>query len=281
MRRNSFLGLTAGGFHRLAYVEWGDPMSSRVAVCVHGLTRTGRDFDPLAQALAAEGWRVVCPDMPGRGESDWLAQPADYDFPVYLNDLVALLARLQVDTVDWIGTSMGGLLGMTLAAKAGTPLRRLVLNDVGAVLSKQGLERIRGYVGLETTFESRPEAEARLRALLAGFGPLTEPHFAHLADHSLKPAEGGGVRFHYDPAIGTAMRAAPLADIDLWPLWDAVRCPVLLLHGAESDLLTAETAAAMTGRGPACRLVTLPGIGHAPSLMPAEQISVIVDWLRS
>lgn len=281
MRRRSVLGVSGASFHRLAYVEWGDPAAAQVVVCVHGLTRTGRDFDTVAQALAAEGCRVICPDMPGRGESEWLAQPAEYDFPTYVADLTALLARLDVEAVDWIGTSMGGLLGMTLAAKAGTPIRRLVLNDIGAFLDQAGLERIRGYVGLDMRFEARRLAEARLRELLATFGPLTEEQFAHLAEYSIMPTEDGGMRFHYDPAIGDALRAAPLADVDLWALWDAVRCPVLLLRGAESDLLSAEVAEEMTRRGPGCRLATFPGTGHAPSLLADDHVSVIVDWLRA
>ena len=281
MRSGGFHGLSGNRFHRIAYTEWGEASSSHVVVCVHGLTRTGRDFDTLARALAERGCRVICPDMPGRGDSDWLERAAQYDFTTYLNDMTALLARLDVESVDWVGTSMGGLIGMTLAAKGNTPIRRLVLNDVGAMIDKAGLERIRGYVGVDGRFASREAAVSRLRLLLAGFGPLTEDQFAHLASSSIRPAAEGGVRFHYDPAIGEAMRAAPLADIDLWPVWDAVRCPVLLLRGAHSDVLSAAVADEMTRRGPGCRLVTFPDTGHAPSLMADQQVSAIVDWLVS
>lgn len=279
MRSGSISGLSGNRFHRLAYVEWGELSASRVVVCVHGLTRNGRDFDSLARALAARGCRVVCPDMPGRGESDWLEQAGEYDMATYLTDMTALLARLDVESVDWVGTSMGGLIGMMLAAKGNTPIHRLVLNDIGAVVEKAGLERIRGYVGAHTYFASREEAFAQMRMLLASFGPLSEEEFTHLAENSIRLADDGGVRFHYDPAIGEALRGAPLAEVNLWPVWDALRCPVLVLRGADSDLLSAEVAAEMTHRGPGCRLVTFPDTGHAPSLMAEDQLSCIIDWL--
>ncbi|GEM_PF-5005 len=279
MRSGGVHGLSGNRFHRIAYTEWGEATASHVVVCVHGLTRTGRDFDTLARALAERGCRVICPDMPGRGDSDWLERAAEYDFATYLSDMTALLARLDVEAVDWVGTSMGGLIGLALAAKGNTPIRRLVLNDIGALVDKAGLERIRGYVGIDTHFPSREAAVSRLRLLLAGFGPLTEDQFAHLANSSIRLADGGGVRLHYDPAIGEAMRAAPLADVDLWPVWDAVRCPVLLLRGEMSDVLSVEVADEMTRRGPGCRLVTFAGTGHAPSLMADQQVAVVVDWL--
>jgi pimeloyl-ACP methyl ester carboxylesterase/HPt (histidine-containing phosphotransfer) domain-containing protein len=279
MRSGGFHGLSGNRFHRVAYTEWGDPAAPHVVVCVHALTRTGRDFDALARELAVRGCRVVCPDMPGRGDSDWLEQVSDYNFITYLNDMAALLARLGADTVDWIGSSMGGLIGMMLAAKGNTPVRRLVLNDVGAVLAKAGLERIQSYVGVDMQFSSREAAVARLRLLLAGFGPMSPTQFEHFADTSLRPAPGGGLRLHYDPAIGEALRASPAAEVDLWPVWDALRCPVLLLRGALSDLLSAEVADQMTRRGPGCRLVTFADTGHAPSLTTPEQISAVCDWL--
>lgn len=280
MRRRSVLGLAPSGFHRVSYTEWGDSDAPRVAVCVHGLTRNGRDFDRLAERLASSGWRVACPDMPGRGDSDWLPAAQLYDMPVYLGAMTALLARLDVEAVDWIGTSMGGIIGMVMASQPNSPIRRLVVNDIGGFVPQQALERLRGYVGLQMEFPSMTAAEAYLREILAGFGPLSDEQWRHVTAVSVAPAEGGKYRLRYDPCIGDAIRATPPQDVDLWPVWDAIRCPVLLMRGGRSDLLLAETAEAMRTRGPGCELVTFADSGHAPALMAPEQIDVVTDWLE-
>lgn len=270
--------LSGSGFHRMAYYEWGAADAARTVVCVHGLTRNGRDFDTLAAALADAGYRVVCPDVAGRGASDWLSAPADYGFPQYLADMTALIARLDVAWVDWIGTSMGGLIGMMLAARPETPLRRLVINDVGPFIPKAALERIGTTLGTDPVFADMNAAEAHLRTIHAPFGALTDAQWRHLTEHSLRPVEGG-FKLRYDPMIGEAVREEPPGDVDLWPVWDAIGCPTLVLRGARSDLLLAETAEEMRGRGPGADVVAIPGCGHAPALMDERQIGIVSNWL--
>ena len=279
MERHRLRGLSPAGFHDLAYTLWrpgGKPR--RVAICVHGLTRNGRDFDFLAKDLAKAGCLVVCPDMVGRGDSDWLAVPEHYGLPQYCADLNALMARLEADRVDWVGTSMGGLIGMTLAAQPKTPLGRLVVNDIGPFIPEAAIERIAAYAGSDPRFADLAEAEAYLREVHAPFD-LSDAQWRHLAEHSVRPAEEGGLRFHYDPAILSSLGKPPFDAVDLWPLWDAIASDVLVLRGAESDLLLPETAAEMTRRGPGAKLVEIPGCGHAPGLMDPAQIALIRDWI--
>lgn len=273
--------LSSAGFHTMAYREWGAPDVDRVVVCVHGLTRNGRDFDALAAALAGSGCRVVCPDVVGRGDSDWLGDPAGYGFPQYLADMTVLLARLDAEAVDWVGTSMGGLIGMMLAAQPGSPLRRLVLNDVGPFLPKAALERIAGYVGQDPRFPDLDAAETYIRDIHAGFGALADPEWRHLTETSVAAAEAGDgtLRLRYDPGIGANFRARPVEDVDLWPIWDRITVPTLALRGAESDLLLPETAAEMARRGPRAELAEIAGCGHAPALMDPDQIALVRDWL--
>ncbi|MFN8927765.1 MAG: alpha/beta fold hydrolase [Rhodospirillales bacterium] len=279
MRQGTVLGLSARGFHRVAYAEWGEGTAPRTVVCVHGLTRNGRDFDALAGDLAARGRRVVCPDVVGRGDSDRLADPLGYGFPQYLADMTALIARLDVDAVDWVGTSMGGLIGLLLAVQPNSPVRRLVLNDVGPFVPKAALERIAANVAGPTRFPDLSAAEAHLRVAQAGFGALTDAEWRDLTRRSVRPAADGGWLLAFDPAIAVPMTAQPIADVDLWPLWDAVRCPVLVLRGARSDLLTAGTAAAMAARGPKARVVEIADAGHAPALLDPAQIAVVRTFL--
>jgi len=266
------------GFHRLAYWEWPGPPGGRSVLCLHGLTRNGRDFDALAEVLSAT-CRVVAPDMPGRGKSDWLKVPADYGYPVYLGDVAALIARLGVAELDLVGTSMGGILGMFLASFPGTPIRRLVVNDVGPLIAKEGVARIGTYVGEDPSFADLAALEAALRQRAAPFGPLSDAQWRHLATVSARAKPDGTLGFAYDPAISEAFRDAPAADVDLWAQWDAISCPTLVLRGAQSDLLRAEDAQAMTRRGPKARLIEFPGIGHAPALMAADQIAAVRDFL--
>lgn len=286
-RRGSVTCISTAGLHRMAYQEWGDPQNTDVVICVHGLTRISEDFQDLARGIS-DRFRVVCPDVVGRGRSSWLRNPMLYGVPQYVSDMVTLIARLNVDQVKWVGTSMGGLIGMSLAALEHTPVERLVLNDVGAVLGGAALGRIATYVGLKTEFDSYDQAYGTCRAIFSGFGPHSESQWKQLIDSVLVDLPDGRVRVHYDPAIAEPFRQAygaqtaagkPPDDLNLWPIYDAVRCPTLLMRGAESDLLTREIAHQMSARGPAAQLVELPGVGHAPTLMHDDQISVVRNFL--
>jgi pimeloyl-ACP methyl ester carboxylesterase len=277
--RRNFRSLSAHGFHEVVYRDWGHPESSRVVVCVHGLTRNGRDFDALAAALA-ERFRVLCPDMPGRGESEWLADPNDYAFPTYITALTAMLAHARVDRVAWVGTSMGGLLGMLIAAQRGSPVTRLVVNDIGPVIEPAALARIAGYVGLDPVFESFAALEAHIREVSAPFGSLTDAQWRDLASSTARQAADGSWRLKYDPGIAIPFRSSgSTAAGDLWAVWDAIACPTLLLRGAQSDLLSRGTAAAMCARGPAPRMIEFAGVGHAPMLLSSGQIEPVVAFL--
>ncbi|TVR77987.1 MAG: alpha/beta hydrolase [Rhodospirillales bacterium] len=279
MHEHSYLSLGPHGFHRIAYYEWGQPSAKRALVCVHGLTRRGRDFDFIAEALEDQ-YRVACPDLPGRGNSHWLPVPADYGPPTYVQDMAALIARLDVAEVDWIGTSLGGLLGMMLAAQPNTPIRKLVVNDVGGYIGKAALERIAGYVGNDPEFETIEGLEGYLRQVAAPFGPLTDSQWRHLAEHSVRhDPKTGKLRLHYDPRLAEPFKEGFSEPVTIWPVWDAIKCPVLVLRGAQSDVLLKETAEEMLTRGPKAELAEFPGVGHAPMLMDPDQIRIVRDWL--
>lgn len=277
-RTRSFASLSPHGFHRVVYYEWGDPANDRVAICVHGLSRNGRDFDVLGEALS-DTHCVIAVDMPGRGSSQWLPDPSDYVFPTYLTTLTALVARSGASQVAWVGTSMGALLGMVMAAQRDTPVSRLVVNDAGPLIEPAALARIRDYLGLAPTFATLAEAGAYIRRVSAPFGPLTDAQWDHLTRTSVAPDAQGRYALTYDPGIAAPFKSAA-APPDLWPIWDAIRCPTLVLRGAQSDLLSAATAQAMTTRGPKARLVEFPGIGHAPMLLSTDQLAPVVAFLR-
>jgi pimeloyl-ACP methyl ester carboxylesterase len=263
----------------MAYLEWGDTANPRVVVCVHGLTRCARDFDFLAAALARD-FRVICPDVAGRGDSDWLKNPMEYAVPTYAADMVTLIARLDVESVYWVGTSMGGLIGMMIAALPESPITRMVLNDVGPLVTAASLERIGMYVGKAPRLPSIEAAEQLVRAVSAPFGPHTDAQWRFLTEHVVRREADGSYRMHYDPAIAVPFNAgAPHKDMALWAFWDAIRCPSLVIRGAQSDLLTKETLAEMAARGPKAKTVELPGIGHAPTLMQPEQIEIVKSFL--
>ena len=265
----------------MGYLEWGDPRSERVLLCVHGLTRCARDFDRLALAMS-DRYRVICPDVAGRGESEWLADPMLYQLPQYLSDMVTLVARLDVEEVHWVGTSMGGLIGMALAAQANTPVGRLVINDAGPVVTRVSLERIGSYLGAAPACPDLVSAENYVRAINAPFGPHSDAEWRFLTEIVMRRNGDGSFRFHYDPRLAEPFRKLmPEKDLELWPLWDAIRCPTLVLRGAQSDLLTKETAAQMAERGPKAKVVELAGVGHAPTLLHADQIKVVRDFLLS
>ena len=280
-RLASYLGLSLSGFHRWPTGNGGREDAERTLVCVHGLTRQGRDFDILARTFARRGWRVICPDLVGRGQSGWLAQPAGYTLLQYGADMNALLARLDVEEVDWVGNSLGGLVGMMLAAQPGTPIRRLVINDIGPYIPGTALRRLGVYLNAPPPrFADLAEAEHYIRTTLAPFGALNDDQWRHLAEHSVRPDGNGGLLRHHDPGIAEAYRPWRLGSVLMWELWDKVRCPTLLLRGAESDLLPADTAQEMTRRGPRAELIEFDGIGHLPALMTQDQIEPILDFLR-
>ena len=278
-RRGHLRSLSPHGFHRVVYFEWGDPEASRVAICVHGVGRNARDFDVLGEALSSTH-RVLAVDMPGRGESDWLADPNDYIFPTYLTTLTALIARSGAETVDWIGTSMGGLLGIVMAAQPQNPIRKLVVNDVGPTVEPAAIERIRSYFGTDPTFASFAEIEQYVRTISAPFGRLTDAQWEHMTRTNVRQRPDGRWGIAYDPGIAVPFRSTP-APPNLWPVWDAIRAPTLVLRGAQSDLLSATTAAEMTQRGPRPALIEFPDVGHAPMLLSTEQIEPVLRFLRS
>ena len=276
MREGAVRCLDPHGFHWMRYVEWGDEKNPRVLLCVHGLTRNGRDFDYLAGGLA-DAYRVVCPDIAGRGRSDWLRDAADYSYPVYCNGLTTLIARIGADTLDWVGTSMGGILGMMLAGMPGSPVRKLVMNDVGCMIPKASLERIGQYLGQDPPYDTLEALEAGIRAV-SPFGDLGAAQWRHLAMHSAKQGEDGKWRFRYDPGIAKNFHAAPLADVDLRAFWRQVREPVLVIRGAHSDLLLGDTLEEMTRR-PRTESLVVAGTGHAPMLMDDVQIGAVRRFL--
>ena len=276
MREGSVLCMDPHGFHRMRYVEWGDPTNKRVLVCVHGLTRCGRDFDYLAQALSDQ-YRVVCPDVVGRGRSDWLRDPADYTYPTYCNDMTTLIASLHAETLDWLGTSMGGLIGMIMASLPGSPVRKLVMNDIGAVVPRAALQRIGQYVGREPSFDSLDALESAMKAI-SPFGELTAPQWRHLAEHVAKQDDKGRWVFRYDPQLGEGFKAVMNQDVDLRAYWGNVHGPVMLIRGESSDLLTAGILEEMARRPRTERLV-VPRTGHAPMLMDDFQVGAIRRFL--
>jgi pimeloyl-ACP methyl ester carboxylesterase len=279
-RRRSVPCLSPKGLHRVSYLEWGDPRNRDALICAHGLTRNGRDFDELARALCGR-WRVVCPDIVGRGQSDRLADPALYAIPQYVSDMVTLIARLDVEAVSWLGTSMGGLIGMALAAQAGTPVKKLVLNDAGPVISRSSLERIATYVGTAPAFPSLEKAEEYVRTVSAPFGPHSDAQWRFLAETWVRRNEDGSYAALYDPRIAEAFKGSipKEGNLEFWPVYEAVRCPTLVVRGERSDLLSRETAGEMGLRGPKARVVEIRGVGHAPTFMHADQIAIVREFL--
>ncbi|MEC5216386.1 pimeloyl-ACP methyl ester carboxylesterase [Actimicrobium sp. GrIS 1.19] len=275
--------LSPTGLHRMAYKEWGDPANRRVLVCVHGVTRVSDDFDDLAAALS-DVYRVVCPDVVGRGRSGRLLNPQNYALPQYVADMVTLLARVDAESVDWFGTSMGALIGIGLASLPDNPVRKMIVNDIGPALNWTALERIGGYIGEDLRFATFDEALAYIKAISLGFGPHTDAQWLKIARDVLRQnADGQWVR-HYDLALALPFKSATeestlQGEALLWQAWDAIRCDTLLVRGAQSDLLTPDTARQMTQRGPKARLVELPGIGHAPTFVQPDQIALARDFL--
>ena len=280
----------AHGGHRMAYWQWGAADAAHTIVCAHGLSRQGRDFDVLAQALLARSpqpLRVVCPDVVGRGQSDWLKDPQGYQLPSYAADMLTLLVHLKPATLDWLGTSMGGLIGMAVCAHAqtvGATVRRLVLNDVGPSIQWEALARIGTYLGKAQTFDSLQQAADAMWAISQSFGPHTPAQWLELSRHMVKSTPDGRVALHYDPAIAVPFGAvtqeiAAQGEAQLWQLYDSLTTQTLLLRGANSDLLSPATAQAMTQRGPKARLVEFAGVGHAPTLIAPDQVDTVTSFL--
>ena len=281
MSQHYFTSTTSTDTHRIAYTHWGDPNNHKVLIGVHGLTRNSRDFDSLAAVLASH-YRVICPDVVGRGQSDWLSHPEQYTSEVYLADMLALLKHLNLKQVDWLGTSMGGLIGMLLAAQQPQLIRRLILNDIGPFIPKESLIPLtQRLTQSPPQFTALSEAEQFLRLIHSQFGPLTDGQWQHLTQHSTQFHENGYYCLAYDPKIAHIFQSAADSDTDLWSTWRMLRCPVLLLHGEQSLLLSSTTIAQMQKIHPQLKVVTFPGIGHAPALMAEEQINVIQEWLLS
>ncbi|MDO9280131.1 MAG: alpha/beta hydrolase [Polaromonas sp.] len=296
----------ATGSHRMAYWQWGDPASAHVVLCVHGLTRQGRDFDVLARALcerasvAGSSLRVICPDVVGRGQSDWLKDPAGYQIPAYAADMLALFAKLQAEApigvLDWVGTSMGGLIGLLMCGQPDLPLpqrvRKLVLNDVGPTVEWSALQRIGTYLGKSGEFESVQQAADAMWATSSSFGPHTPAQWLALSTPMLRLVDNPDTtapkrwKLHYDPAIAEPFCAATETATEkgqalLWRLYDQISANTLLLRGVESDLLSVDTAKAMTESGPRARLVEFKGVGHAPTMTSADQVAVVADFLMA
>ena len=303
----------AAGGHRMAYWAWGDPASAHVVLCVHGLSRQGRDFDVLAAALCAQASnapgaagrvRVICPDVVGRGHSDWLADSSLYQIPTYAADMLALLVHLHgeapIATLDWVGTSMGGLIGLVVCGQPGLPMpvttvtadatgvplsvRRLVLNDVGPAIEWEAIARIGSYLGQGGPYDSLADAAEALRRISVGFGPHTPAQWLALSAPMVKTGADGRLHLHYDPALAVPFRSATQAltaqgEAMLWQLYDQVCADTLVLRGAESDLLSSATAQAMTQRGPKARTVTFAGVGHAPTLVARDQLAAVTSFL--
>lgn len=275
--------ISPAGLHTMAYKQWGDRDNPRVLVCVHGVTRVSDDFDDLAAALSGR-YRVVCPDVVGRGRSGRLQNPMLYQIPQYVSDMVTLLARLDVESVDWFGTSMGGLIGMTLASLENSPIRRLILNDIGPALNPAAMARIGDYIGADVRFDTFEEGLHYIRSVSAPFGPHTDAQWRKMTSDVLRQNEDGQWVRHYDLGIAVPFKAAAAqssqhSEAALWAAYDAIRCPTLLVRGESSDLLSRETAEEMTRRGPRATLAEIPGVGHAPMFMQPEQIALAESFL--
>lgn len=282
-RLRSVQCMSPSGLHSMAYAEWGAADNPRVLICVHGLTRLGRDFDRLARAMALE-YRVVCPDVAGRGRSDCLRDPMHYGVPQYMTDMVTLIARLGVEQVDWVGTSMGGLIGIALAGQVDSPVRRLVLNDVGPRLDAAAIARIGDYVGQPMSFASIDQAVDYISTIARPFGLTRREDWRELVEPGLK-REGAHWMLHYDPNIAVPFKASTPArtaadEAALWSLYDNIRCPTLVIRGENSDLLSRATLAEMAARGPKVKTAEIPGVGHAPTLMLVNEIAIVRDFLQ-
>ncbi|MEM7214358.1 MAG: alpha/beta hydrolase [Pseudomonadota bacterium] len=280
--KHYFLGLGFHGFHRVNYLEWGDVEKfhrQETLFCVHGLTRNARDFDYFAGKLCNR-YRIICPDVAGRGDSDHLLDDESYNYLQYNSDMNALIARLGVTEVNWVGTSMGGIIGMVLASVAQSPIRRLVVNDIGPEVSRDALLSIAQYIGRSDEFSSVNEVEKYLREIYREFAPMTDEDWSHMAKYACKRTEHGTFKMKVDPRVGNAFRdSISYFNVEMWETWEKITCPVLILRGKESSFLSEETARKMLECGPETTLVEFDNTGHTPTLRNDEQVDIIADWL--
>jgi pimeloyl-ACP methyl ester carboxylesterase len=277
--------ISPAGLHQMAYKEWGDAGNPEVLICVHGLTRVSDDFDALAKALAND-YRVICPDVVGRGRSGHLRDPNYYQIPQYVSDMVTLIARLDVKSVNWLGTSMGGVIGMALASLRDNPVRKLLLNDIGPSIDAEALARIGEYVGQKVQFASFDEAWQYVRAISLSFGTHSDEEWRKLASDVMRQDAEGKWTFVYDPGLAlpfkaTTVQSAQLDEQRLWAAYDAISCPTLVVRGADSDLLSRTTSAAMSQRGPKAKVVEIEGVGHAPTFLSDAQIAIAKNFFSS
>ena len=281
--KHYFLGLGFHGFHRINYLEWGDAREFKhqeTLLCVHGLTRNARDFDYFATKMC-DRYRVICPDIVGRGDSDHLLDDESYNYLQYNADMNALIARLGDTEINWVGTSMGGIIGMVLASVAQSPIRRLVVNDIGPEVSRDALMSIAEYIGRSPEFSDISEAAAYLKKIYPEFAPMTESDWQHMAKHSCRRTNHGTYRMKVDPRVGDAFRdSISYFNVDMWEIWDKINCPVLVLRGKESSFLSEETAEKMLTCGPETTVVEFDHTGHTPTLRNDEQVQVINEWLE-
>lgn len=281
-RKHTILCPDSAGWHRLSWREWG-PEDGRPVLCVHYLTGNGTYFDWLAQDLAAQGFRVIVPDMPGRGHSEFLKNPNDYRFPLYISDIGALLAAAGINkpgSIEWIGASMGGMIGVGVAAMANTPVKRLTLVDIGPVLGANEMQQMATYVAKPAAFKTMAEFEKFMIEFRApAWGPVPDGYWPKFTRDNARTLPDGNITLAYDPAIAQPFATDNSAGIAVWGLWDAVKCPVLVLRGENSNILTPGVAQEMTQRGPKARLETIAGCGHVPSLTTKEQIGLVREWL--
>ena len=272
-----FDSLNPRGFHKIHYLEWGERDNPKVIVCVHGLSRNARDFDFLASKLS-EDYRVISVDMPGRGRSHNFTEAKFYNFTQYITDLVAMISRLNIESLDWIGTSMGGLLGMIIASQNNTPIKRLILNDIGPFVSAESMVRIRNYIGICPNLRSFEQAQKYISQILKPFGNLSDEMWHHLTLHGTTQLVDGSYVLSYDPKIASAFAESP-KDIDLWNFWNNIHCPILLLRGEKSEILTREIVSQMQNSNKSMIFTEFLDTGHAPSLMEDNQIMTIKHWL--
>ncbi|MEO0327102.1 MAG: alpha/beta hydrolase [Pseudomonadota bacterium] len=280
--KHYYLGLGFHGFHRINYLEWGNVKefpNQETVLCVHGLTRNARDFDFFASKLC-DKYRVICPDVVGRGDSDHLLSDESYNYLQYNSDMNALIARLGVTEVNWIGTSMGGIIGMVLASVSQSPIRRLVINDIGPEVSRDALMSIAEYIGKSEEFNSVKDVENYQRAIYPEFAPMTDEDWAHLAKYSCKRTEHGTFRMKVDNRVGNAFRdSISYFNVEMWDTWEKITCPVLVLRGKDSSFLSEETATRMLECGPETTLVEFEDTGHTPTLRNDEQVAIVEEWL--
>lgn len=278
MKTKHILAPNKGGKHRIVYQDWGDENNPKVLICVHGLTRNSRDFDYLAHELSSE-YRVIAPDIVGRGQSDWLTDSSMYTMEQYASDMVSLITSLKLKEVDWLGTSLGGLIGMTLASQPNTPIKRLILNDIGPVIKKEAIAYLATALSETPHFQSLDDLRGFLKEAYVTMGHMDPHHWEHMVTYDHRITSEGKITRNFDPKITRWVTSMTNSDVAMWELFESIQCPILIIHGQESVILTSEICQEMLKRNPHASLITLPGVGHTPSLMPKAQIQVVEDWL--